>query len=248
MLEDRLASEVIDEVRELGIEEVVDKTEEEEIAEAWVELEDSDFKIDKMLDEEKPEEIELEINFAEDELEDKGSDIELELVVEEGEDMEEDNLELLLTDDEELHAVDDLVLIEEPLHTSTEEHTFTRLQFLRVVVVVAVLIPVIVPTAVVVTALPRMAVVAPSSAVAVIVSPEHCSSYMHTVFKQLEEELDLLENADKLELEILDSEELTVSFDELEDNELEEERDEDKVELLGEDEELLLVVKEELSE
>ena len=248
MLEDRLASEVIDEVKELGVEEIVDKTEEEEIAEAWVELEDSDLKIDKMLDEEEPEEIELEINFAEDELEDKGSDIELELVVEKGEDMEEDNLELLLTDDEELHAVDDLVLIEEPLHTSTEEHTFTRLQFLRVVVVVAVLIPVIVPIAVVVAALPRIAVVAPSSTVAVVVSSEHCSSYMHTVFKQLEEELDLLENADKLELEILDSEELTVSFDELEDNELEEERDEDKVELLGEDEELLLVVKGELSE
>ena len=248
MLEDRLASEVIDEVKELGVEEIVDKTEEEEIAEAWVELEDSDLKIDKMLDEEEPEEIELEINFAEDELEDKGSDIELELVVEEGEDMEEDNLELLLTDDEELHAVDDLVLIEEPLHTSTEEHTFTRLQFLRVVVVVAVLIPVIVPTAVLVAALPRIAVVAPSSTVAVVVSSEHCSSYMHTVFKQLEGELDLLENADKLELEILDSEELTVSFDELEDNELEEEREEDKVELLGEDEELLLVVKGELSE
>jgi len=248
VLEDRLASEVIDEVKELGVEEIVDKTEEEEIAEAWVELEDSDLKIDKMLDEEEPEEIELEINFAEDELEDKGSDIELELVVEEGEDMEEDNLELLLTDDEELHAVDDLVLIEEPLHTSTEEHTFTRLQFLRVVVVVAVLIPVIVPIAVVVAALPRIAVVAPSSTVAVVVSSEHCSSYMHTVFKQLEGELDLLENADKLELEILDSEELTVSFDELEDNELEEEREEDKVELLGEDEELLLVVKGELSE
>lgn len=203
-----------------------------------------------MLDEEEPEEIELEINFAGDELEDKGSDIELELVVEEGEDKEEDNLELLLNDDEELHAVDDPVLIEELLHTSTDEHTFTRLQFLRVVVVVvvAVLIPVIVPTAVIVAALPRIAVGAPSSTVAVVVSSEHCSSYIHTVFKQLEEELDLLENADKLELEILDSEELTVSFDDLEDNELEEERDEDKVELLGEDEELLLVVKDELSE
>jgi len=228
MLEDKLLSEV-------------DTTEEEEeIAEAWDELEDSDFKIDNKEDEE-PEETEhvMELECAEDELEDQDSNSELELEegefeklsVEEGEDIEEDNFELLVSGDEELLVVEDPVLIEELLHTSTEEHTSTCLQFLRVVVVAVLSIaPAVMANAVVVAALPRIPVVA------VVVSSEHCSSYLHTLCRQLEEELDMLENGDKHELEMLD--ELTISVDELEDDASEEERDEDKIELLGDDEEL----------
>lgn len=52
----------------------------------------------------------------------------------------------------------------------------------------------------------------------------------------------MLENGDKLELEILD--ELSISVGELEDDASEEERDEDKIELLDEDDEELLAIKE----
>jgi len=60
------------------------------------------------------------------------------------------------------------MLAEELLHTSTEEHTSTCLQFLRAVVVVvgAVL-------SILVAALPRIVVVVPSSPLAVVVSSEH---------------------------------------------------------------------------
>lgn len=167
MLEDKLLLEV---------EEIVNTTEEEEeIAEAGDELEDSDFKIENKEDKE-PEEIEpeTELECAVDELEDNASNGDLELVddeleklrVEEGEDVEEDNFELLVDDGEELLVVEDPMLAEELLHMSTEEHTSTCLQFLRAVVVVAVL-------SIRVAALPRIVVVVPSSPVAVVVSSEH---------------------------------------------------------------------------
>jgi len=152
--------------------------EEEEIAEARDEVEDSDFKIDNKEDKE-PEEIEpaTELECAEDELEDKDSNCELELVdneldklrVEEGEDVEEDNFELLVNDGEELIVVEDPMLAEELLHTSTEEHTSTCLQFLRTVVVVVVGAVL----SILVAALPRIVVVVPSSPVVVVVSSEH---------------------------------------------------------------------------
>ena len=152
--------------------------EEEEIAEARDEVEDSDFKIDNKEDKE-PEEIEpaTELECAEDELEDTDSNCDLELVndeldklrVEEREDVEEDNFELLVNDVEELLVVEDPMLAEELLHTSTEEHTSTCLQFLRAVVVgvVGAVLSILV------AALPRIVVVVPSSPVVVVVSSEH---------------------------------------------------------------------------
>jgi hypothetical protein len=165
MLEDKLLLEV---------EEIVNATEEEEeITEAGDELGDSDFKTDNKEDEE-PEEIELatELECAEDELEDKDFKGELELVDNELEKLrveeveEEDNFELLVGDGAELLVVEDPMLGEELLHMSTEEQTSTCLQFLRAVVVVAVL-------SILVAALPRIVVVVPSSPVAVVVSSEH---------------------------------------------------------------------------
>ena len=61
------------------------------------------------------------------------------------------------------------MLAEELLHTSTEEHTSTCLQFLRAVVVgvVGAVLSILV------AALPRIVVVVPSSPLAVVVSSEH---------------------------------------------------------------------------
>jgi len=88
---------------------------------------------------------------------------------------------------EVLLEVEDPVKPEELLQTSIVEQTSTSLQFLNAVVVVA-LLPIILAkdpaAAVVVAALPRASVVASSPAVASVVavamSSEHCSSYLHT--------------------------------------------------------------------
>jgi len=86
-----------------------------------------------------------------------------------------------------LLEVDDTVMPEELLQTSTVEQTSTILQFLKAVAAVLPIILAKDPTAAaVVAALPRASVVASSPAVVVVLvvvmSSEHCSSYLHAFF------------------------------------------------------------------